>query len=112
MNTTGIPRTFAVSSIVSRVVPGDMRHDGAIVPEQLIQQTGLARVGPTDDRRPDAAPENLSFIRRAQQLVHELDAALHAPFNWLRAYLGAMSSSGKSMCASMCASVSINSSRS
>src|SRR5579884_3121566 len=46
--------------------------------QQLIQQTRFARVRTTHDGRADAATQNLSFIRSAQQVVHELNAAFQS----------------------------------
>ena len=44
--------------------------------EQLIQQTRFACVWPPDDRRANAAPEQLPFVRGSKQLIHELNSAL------------------------------------
>jgi len=67
MNTTGSPRMFAVSSIVVARRAGDVRDDGAVVAEQLIQQTGFApRWGRPHNRRANAAPEDLAFVGGAQ----------------------------------------------
>ena len=42
--------------------------------EELIEQAGLAGVGPADDGGADAAAEDLALVGRAQQFVHEGDA--------------------------------------
>ncbi len=54
---------------------GDGRDDGAVVAEELVEQTGLARVGPAHDSGADAASQKSGLRRGAQQFVHELHAA-------------------------------------
>src|ERR1051325_11379184 len=62
--------------------PRDGRHNRAIMAEQLVEKTGFSRVWPANDRDPNAAPENLPFVRRAQQFIHALNAILE-PVNEL-----------------------------
>ena len=89
----------------------DRRDNRPIMAEQLIQQTRFACVWPPDDRRANAAPEQLPFVRGSKQLIHELNSALQLR-NELLFVSGEMSSSGKSIYASTCANGIIISSRS
>jgi len=64
MNTTGNPRMFAVSSIVSRVVPGNGRDDCAVAAKQLVSgRARFAGVRAANDRGTNSAPEDLAFAR-------------------------------------------------
>ena len=65
-----------VRGLLNRVArrAGNGRNDGAVMAKQLVEQTGFAGVRPADNRRADAAPQNLPLVRRAEQLVHEGDA--------------------------------------
>jgi len=66
---------------------GNRRDNGAIVAEQLVEQAGFARIRTANNRRADAAPENLSFVGRAQQFIHERHAVLQ-PFEQLLLRIG------------------------
>ena len=59
---------------------GDVRNDGAVVAVELIEEAGLAGVGAAHDGGADAASQNLTFIRRAEQFVHESEAAFQLAF--------------------------------
>ncbi len=90
---------------------GNGRDDGAVVAQELIEQAGFADVGPADDRRANAAAQHPAFVGGAQIAVDEIQTPRAIrPSNCPRVS-GAMSSSGKSMCASMCARIFIKSSR-
>jgi hypothetical protein len=69
IKTTGTPRTLAVSSMVSRVVPGMGRDDGALLAQELVEQAGFADVGAANDRGPNAAPQQ-SALRWPCAAVH------------------------------------------
>ena len=55
---------------------GNRGDDGAVMAEELVEQARFAGVGPADDRGADAAAQDLSFVGRAQQFVHEGDAVV------------------------------------
>ncbi len=46
--------------------------------EELIEETGLADVGPANDGRANPAAENLAFIGGSQEFVHEGDALIQS----------------------------------
>ena len=71
-------QTANVRRLFDRVAcrAGNRRNDRAVVSEQLIEQTRLARVRPANDGRANAAPQNLSFVRRPEEFIHKRHAAL------------------------------------
>ena len=46
---------------------GDLRHDGAVIAEQRVQQRALARVGPPDDHGRDAAAQQPPALKGPAQ---------------------------------------------
>jgi len=50
-------------------------YNRALLPDQPIKQTRFADVWPADDGRPDTAAENLAFICRPQEFIHERDTS-------------------------------------
>ncbi len=69
---TGTPSMKKRSSITSRVVPADRRHDRAFFAEQRVEQRRLPGVGRTDDRERQALahePAALPIRRRALQAL-------------------------------------------
>ena len=51
---------------------GGGRDDGAVVPKQLIEQTGFAGVGPTNDRGADTTAQDATFVGGGEELVDEV----------------------------------------
>ena len=67
--TTGRPRRFSVSSMVSRVVPGTGVTMARLCAQQGVEQAALAHVGPADDGRAHPlAVEHAPIGRRQQPL--------------------------------------------
>ena len=64
--------------------------DGAVAAQQLIEQARLAGVGPADDGRADAAPDQLPLVGGGQQLVDESAGVLESrnqPVHRVRLYV-------------------------
>ena len=66
--------------MTSRVVPGDLRHDGRVAPRQKIEQRGFAGVGRTDDGDREALAQALAapVVEMGRDLGLQLrDAGAH-----------------------------------
>ena len=51
---------------------GGGRDDGAVVPKQLIEQTGFAGVGPTNDHGANTTAQDATFVGGGEELVDEV----------------------------------------
>ena len=111
MNTTGRPRMLAVSAMVSRVVPGMAETMARSWPRSWLSRLDLPALGrPMIAARMPRRRICPSWAVRSNSSMKATPCSSRA-MSWSRVS-GAMSSSGKSMCASTWARVSSISSRS
>lgn len=79
MSRSSTPPTTAFSSTVSRVVPGKVGDDGAVVAHERVEQRAFARVRRADDGGRRAAFEHASARKGAEQSRERLFALRERP---------------------------------